>query len=116
MLTEPRFAEINRLVGEAAMRTRSPERLEKLGRVYWFTIEFGVCREDGALKAYGAGLLSSFGELEAMHKADLKPFDFEAMMSQDYDVTMYQPTLFCADSFEDAYSSLSKFLREWPAD
>ena len=116
MLTEPRFAEINRLVGEAAMRTKSPERLEKLGRVYWFTIEFGVCREDGALKAYGAGLLSSFGELEAMHKADLQPFDFDAMMSQEYDVTMYQPTLFCADSFEDAYSSLSKFLREWPAD
>ena len=66
MLTEPRFAEINRLVGEAAMRTKSPARLERLGRVYWFTIEFGVCREDGALKAYGAGLLSSFGELEAM--------------------------------------------------
>ncbi len=116
MLTEPRFADINRLVGEAAMRTSSPERLAQLGRVYWFTIEFGVCREDGALKAYGAGLLSSFGELEAMHHAELSPFDLDAMMAQDYDVTMYQPTLFCAESFDHAYNALSEFLTEWPAD
>ena len=44
-----------------------------------------------------------------MHKADLQPFDFEAMMSQEYDVTMYQPTLFCADSLKSLCVALEIF-------
>ncbi len=72
-LASERLAELNRLVGEAVKRTRSAEALERLSRVYWFTIEFGVLREDGQVKAYGTGLLSSAGELEEMHRAELAP-------------------------------------------
>src|SRR5690348_12646032 len=69
-LASPRLAEINRLFGEAVRRTKSSEALDRLARVYWFTIEFGVLRENGGVKAYGIGLLSSAGELEEMHKAE----------------------------------------------
>jgi phenylalanine-4-hydroxylase len=103
-------AELNRLFGEAVRRTRASEALEPLSRVYWFTIEFGVLREGGAVKAYGAGLLSSAGELGAMRGADLRHSDLEAASRTDYDPTRYQPALFCADSFRELRVRLRDFL------
>jgi phenylalanine-4-hydroxylase len=112
-LAGARFAELNRLVGEAVKRTASPDSLERLSRVYWFTMEFGVLREAGELKAYGTGLLSSAGELEAMRQAELRPLDLEAASRQEYDPTDYQPMLFCADSFEAMFVTLREFLLRW---
>src|SRR5262245_18204864 len=109
----PRLAALNRLFGEAVKRTEDATRLERLSRVYWFTVEFGVLRENGSLKAYGTGLLSSAGELEEMHDADLRPFDLQAAASQEYDPTHFQPILFCGNSFEEMYQSLRRFLIDW---
>ena len=81
--------------------------------MYWFTIEFGVLREAETVKAYGTGLLSSAGELEAMHKAELLPLDLDHASRQEYDPTHYQPTLFCADSFEAMYQMLHDYLGHW---
>ena len=113
MLANPTFAELARLVGQAAKRTDSDEAIERRGRIYWYTIEFGVLQENGAPKAYGAGLLSSAGELEAMHRAELRPFDPEQMQAQDYDVTQFQPVLFCADSFAQIRDELSAYIERW---
>jgi phenylalanine-4-hydroxylase len=107
------LAELNRLVGEAVRRTRTDEALERLSRIYWYTIEFGVLREEGQLKAYGTGLLSSAGEQEAMHDAELRPFDLEEASLLDYDPTTYQPVLFCADSFDEMYQTLRDYLLRW---
>ena len=112
-LASERLAELNRLFGKAVKRTRSADALEKLSHVYWFTIEFGVLREDGLLKAYGTGLLSSAGELAEMHKAELRPLDLEAITNQAYDPTHFQAVLFCADSFKDMYEQLNAFLVDW---
>jgi phenylalanine-4-hydroxylase len=112
-LASERLAELNRLFGEAVKRTTYSEALERLSRVYWFTIEFGVLREDGGIKAYGTGLLSSAGELEAMHNAQLRPLDLHAASRQEYDPTHYQPILFCADSFETMYQTLRDYLVGW---
>lgn len=112
-LASERLAELNRLVGRAVKRTKSTEALARLARVYWFTIEFGVLREDGKVKAYGTGLLSSAGELEAMHKAELRPLDLEAASRQEFDPTDYQPILFCADSFEEMSQALRVYLVNW---
>jgi phenylalanine-4-hydroxylase len=112
-LASKRLAELNRLFGNAVKRTTSLESLNRLSRVYWFTIEFGVVRENGAVKAYGTGLLSSAGELSAMHKAELQPLDLEAASRHEYDPTHFQPVLFCADSFETMYDSLHEFLVTW---
>lgn len=112
-LASPHLAQLNRLVGKAVKRTRSAEGLLRLSRIYWFTIEFGVVREHGQIKAYGTGLLSSVGELEEMRQAELWPFDLEMASRQNYDPTKYQPVLFCAESFEAMYQTLSDFLVGW---
>ncbi len=112
-LADERLAEINRLVGEAVKRTKSTEAMERLARVYWFTIEFGVLREGGKVKAYGTGLLSSAGELKIMHDAELRPLDLNIAVHQDFDPTTYQPVLFCADSFEAMFERLKDYLIRW---
>jgi phenylalanine-4-hydroxylase len=112
-LASPRLAEINRLFGEAVARTTDADELDRLARVYWFTIEFGVLREDGEIKAYGTGLLSSAGELAEMHKAELRPLDLEVAANHVYDPTHYQSILFCAESFDEMEQSLRDFLTRW---
>ena len=112
-LASKSFAELNRLFGEAVTRTRDPKELDRLARVYWFTIEFGVLREDGQIKAYGTGLLSSAGELAEMHNAELRPLNLEAAANLVYDPSHFQAFLFCADSFDEMYETLREFLVSW---
>ncbi|HEY8203442.1 MAG TPA: phenylalanine 4-monooxygenase [Pyrinomonadaceae bacterium] len=109
----PKLAELNRLFGQAVKRASSTDELETLSRVYWFTIEFGVLRENNQVKAYGTGLLSSAGELEEMHDADLRPLDLSAIPRQTYDPTHFQPVLFCAESFDAMYERLREYLTNW---
>ena len=112
LASEP-LAELNRLVGAAVRRATSAEALERLARVYWFTIEFGVVREAGVVKAYGTGLLSSAGELQAMQQAELRPLDLAEASRQEFDPTGFQPILFCADSFQTMYRTLRDYLVAW---
>jgi phenylalanine-4-hydroxylase len=112
-LASQRLAELNRLFGEAVKRTTAEEALDRLSRVYWFTIEFGALREGEAVKAYGTGLLSSAGEMEEMRDAELRPLDLEAASRQQYDPTHFQPVLFCAESFEAMYTKLREYLVRW---
>ena len=94
LLADPRIAEVKRLAGEAARRCSTPEALQYLADVFWFTIEFGVMWEEGELRCYGAGLLSSFGEIDEFRGAEIRPLDFHAMATLEYDITHYQPILF----------------------
>jgi phenylalanine-4-hydroxylase len=112
-LASQKLADINRLFGEAVKRTSNEAEMDQLARVYWFTIEFGVLRESGKVKAYGTGLLSSAGELEEMDKAELRPLDLEAASKHAYDPTHYQSVLFCADSFDEMDGRLREFLTSW---
>ena len=112
-LASERLAELNRLFGAAVKRTTDAAALDRLARVYWFTIEFGVLREEGTLKAYGTGLLSSAGELAGMQRAELRPLDLDAASRHEYDPTHFQPMLFCANSFDEMYQSLREYLVQW---
>ena len=86
------------------------EALQFLADVFWFTIEFGVMREDGEVRAYGAGILSSYGEIEEFRGADLRPLDILAMATQEYDITHYQPVLFCADGMGELEDVVGGFF------
>ncbi|MEJ7845006.1 MAG: phenylalanine 4-monooxygenase [Acidimicrobiales bacterium] len=111
LLASPAFAELHHLAGMASRRAVSDEAHEFFSRVFWFTLEFGVALEDGAPRAYGAGLLSSFGELAAFGDAELRPFSIAAMGTLDYDISVYQPVLFVAESFERMVLDLGDFFR-----
>lgn len=110
LLADPQLAELNRLAGAAARRTRTPEGIQLVADVFWFTIEFGVLQEDGELRAYGAGLLSSYGEIEEFRGADVRPLDFGAMATLEYDITQYQPVLFGAESMEHLVDAVGGFF------
>jgi phenylalanine-4-hydroxylase len=105
-LASPRFATLYEAAGRASVRTTTPEELERFSRVFWFTMEFGVVREGGELRAYGAGLLSSFGEIEAFREAEVRPWDVDEMAEHAYDITHFQPVLYCAGDFDTTFGLL----------
>ncbi len=115
-LAEPAFADIYEAVGDAARRTETRPALELLSRVFWFTMEFGVQWEGSELRTYGAGILSSYGELSAFREAEIRPLDLVAMGTQDYDIAHYQPVLYAARSFEHLGDTLAAFLAGWDDD
>lgn len=99
-LASDRFAALYRLAGQAARRVETHEALEFVSKVFWFTLEFGVMTEVGETKAYGAGILSSFGETREFRGMTIRPLDLAAMGTTTYDITRYQDTLFLAESME----------------
>jgi phenylalanine-4-hydroxylase len=110
LLADPRFAELNRLAGEAARRVGTDAGLQMVADVFWFTIEFGVVHEDGELRAYGAGILSSYGEIEEFRSMEIRPLDFAQMATIEYDITKYQPVLFAADSMDHLVDAVGSFF------
>lgn len=110
MLASPVFADLYEAAGRASLRAGTDEELDRFSRVFWFTLEFGVVHEDGELRAYGAGLLSSYGEIEVFREAEIRPWDLEAMATTDYDITVYQPVLFAARSFDSMVEDLHAYF------
>lgn len=109
-LADDRFAALYYAAGRAARRVQRPESLEFVSKVFWFSLEFGVLREAGEVRTYGAGLLSSYGEIQQVADADLRPLEVARMGVQTYDITHYQPILFCADSFEHVEDVIGEFF------
>lgn len=111
MFTEQDFADFSQSIGHGA-RIATDEQIEELGRLYWFTVEFGLIKEDGELKAYGAGLLSSFGELEhaLSDKVERRPFDLEKVIKTDYDYSDMQPILYVISSYEELKNETRRYI------
>jgi phenylalanine-4-hydroxylase len=109
-LADPGYAELYRMVGRAVERTEGEEALRFLSHVFWYTMEFGVLMEAGEVKAFGAGILSSVGETAGFAEADIRPADLLAMGRGDYDITRFQPVLYCWPSEAAMEDGLSAFL------
>jgi phenylalanine-4-hydroxylase len=116
MLASPKMADLYQLAGEASRRATSDAALEFFSRVFWFSFEFGVVWEDDELRTYGAGLLSSFGELDHFRSAEIRPFDLRAMGTTAYDITVYQPLLYAGRSMTHVVDELSAFLSSYDDD
>jgi phenylalanine-4-hydroxylase len=109
-LFHPDVVALSRRFGEAARRADEAS-MRKLELVYWYTLEFGLVYEDGALRTFGAGLLSSFGEMERMAtEAEIRPLDFDDAAALPYDPTTYQPVLYVSPSFPEMVRDVSAWL------
>jgi len=104
LLADPVFAGYMQAYGEGGLRADALGAIDRLARLYWYTVEFGLIRDGGGLKLYGAGIVSSRAEtLFALE--DPSPnrigFDLQRVMRTRYRIDDYQQTYFVIDSFED---------------
>jgi len=130
MHTDPAFADTLVAFGECAQAAAEraagfadeQERIQRLtsvikamARFFWFTIEFGLMKgaKPGELKAYGSGLLSSYGELQhCVESPDVQryPFQLEWVVNQYFEIDHYQPLLFVVDSFEHLFDEVHRLI------
>lgn len=120
------FAEFLQTYGKAALHA-GDEHTTALARLFWFTVEFGLVREDGRLKIYGSGLISSHGESHhALHapaaakgvdlapgdvsgKIERRPFDLDRVINTDFEIDHYQPVLYVLESFEQLRDAMNSY-------
>jgi phenylalanine-4-hydroxylase len=103
LLFDPVYADHLHEYGKGGLKAMRLDAVKMLARLYWFTIEFGLIRVGSQVRAYGAGLLSSGGEL-AYCVDDPRPqrlaFDLERVMRTEYQIDRYQEKYFVIESFE----------------
>lgn len=106
LLFNPVFADYVQRYGQGGLKAHGLGACEMLSRLYWYTIEFGLIREAGGLRAYGAGILSSSGELPyAVQSPEPQrlPLQLERTMRTRYKIDTYQQTYFVIDSFQQLF-------------
>jgi phenylalanine-4-hydroxylase len=104
LLSDPVFADYMQAYGEGGLRAVRLGAIQRLARLYWHTVEFGLIRSDEGLRIYGAGIVSSHGEsLYALESATPPriAFDLQRVMRTRYNIDAYQPAYFVIDRFED---------------
>jgi phenylalanine-4-hydroxylase len=80
-----------------------------VSRLYWYTVEFGLIKENGVLKVYGAGILSSSGETQYSIDSDIPtriPYDIKTLFATPYIKDKFQEQYFVIDSYEQLYNSI----------
>lgn len=115
MFAHKDFSDFSQEIGLASLGA-SERELARLAAIYWFTIEFGMCKENGAMKAYGAGILSSVGEIQycLSDKPKYLPLDpFEIAQNHvDFPISSMQPYYFVADSFSKAKEQIIDYCEQ----
>jgi len=101
MFTNPAFADYSQTVGHAA-RLATDEQINQLGNLYWYTVEFGLVEAEGDIKAYGAGILSSFREMKHAFSDEVerRPFVLEEVIEQDFTYSNMQPVYYVVPSYD----------------
>lgn len=103
LLFDPVYADHLHEYGKGGLKAMRLDAVKMLARLYWYTIEFGLMRTPAGLRAYGAGLLSSGGELAYCvddPRPQRLPFDLQRIMRTEYPIDRYQQTYFVVDSFD----------------
>ncbi len=112
LLTDPRFAQFSQAIGQAGLRAAKQD-YSWLIRLYWFTIEFGLTRENGAIKALGSGLASSPTELQHAVTGDAPQrvgFDILDILRTPYRIDIHQPVYFVLEDLDDLFAAADRDL------
>ncbi|MEC5215098.1 phenylalanine-4-hydroxylase [Actimicrobium sp. GrIS 1.19] len=107
LLFNPIFANHMQEYGKGGLKAMTLDGLTELGRLYWYTVEFGLMHTPQGLRAYGAGILSSGGEIVhclTSPEPHRLPFNVERVMRTRYKIDSYQETYFVIDSFEQLFT------------
>ncbi len=111
LLAEPEIADFMQALGHLGLEAIALGALHRVARLYWYTVEFGLARENGDLRIYGAGILSSFGEshyaLESARPRRIG-FDLGQVMRTQYRTDAFQQNYFVVDRFEDVLKLLQR--------
>ena len=116
MLAQPEVADFMQALGHLGLEAMDHGSLDRLARLYWYTVEFGLCREDGDLKIYGAGILSSFGEAHYSLESDVPKrfgFDLKRVLRTRYRTDAFQQNYFVIDRFSDVLELVQR--NDFPA-
>jgi phenylalanine-4-hydroxylase len=107
MHAHPIFADFLQHYGAVCAAIDDREALEKMGRLFWFTVEFGVIRQEGQIRLYGSGLISSPGESAYViqGKPEIREFDIDRVLNQQFSTSEMQSVLYVVDSFEQIYEA-----------
>lgn len=106
----PVFAQFLQRFGELAASATNDEDVTRMARLFWFTVEFGLVREDGRTKVYGSGLISSHGDCENAlgPKCDVRPFSLDAVWNQPFEIDHFQDVLFEIESFDQLFEAVEE--------
>ena len=110
MHAHPVFADFLQSYGQLCAGIADPAVLEKIGRLFWFTVEFGVIRQRGEIKVYGSGLISSHGECTRALAGgcEVRDFDLDEVLAQEFDTGSMQTVLYAVESFEEIYEATKR--------
>lgn len=124
------FADFLQTYGRAALMCDDEHHIKRLGRLFWFTVEFGLIREDGKVKVYGSGLVSSHAEAEYSLRgrwetrgrpapdctprevAEYRPFDLDRVCETDFEIDHFQPIYYVLESFEQLRDAMNEYAEE----
>jgi phenylalanine-4-hydroxylase len=109
------YAELLTLIGKAAVSVSTGDKVLALKRLSWFSIEFGLIEEDGETRIFGAGILSSLGEIPFSLSKDVerRPFVTDEVIETDYDASRMQELLFVIPSFQFLRQEVEQLVRRF---
>lgn len=104
----PVFANFLERFGALAADAASDDETVAMARLFWFTVEFGLIREQGQTKIYGSGLISSHGDAAnaLSSRCDRRPFSLDAVLAQPFEIDRFQDVLFVAESFDQLFDAV----------
>ena len=114
MHAHPVFADFLAHYGEICASIENEATLERIGRLFWYTVEFGLIRQHGKVKVYGSGLISSNGECTNVLEGhcEVRDFSLEAVYNAPVHVDQMHSVLFAIESFDQIYESLKQLALE----
>jgi phenylalanine-4-hydroxylase len=107
---DPVFAEFLQRFGALAASAATPEETERMARLFWFTVEFGLIREGGEVNVYGSGLISSHADAANAlgPTCERRPFALDAVLQQPFRIDELQPVLFVVEGFEQLFDAVER--------